>query len=196
MSTHLAKHLKTLRIERGLKPGQLAALAGCTNVEKNGSRIGVFEQTGKINEELLTKLIVALEVDKELVDRLVEQDRQDWYESWLRWVDTPIEPYITLRMMAAVYRKVTFPPGITQEQAEQAASCESKRTKRQSCLVWSRRLTVWFDEKGELIVRRNAVPGKNDVPYSTIGGKPFVFSNDIPNIASVELPKEPPYEKK
>jgi hypothetical protein len=36
MSTHLSRYFERLRRSRNLKPGQLAQLAGCTNVPKAG----------------------------------------------------------------------------------------------------------------------------------------------------------------
>ena len=52
MSTNLSRYFQQKRLDRGLKPGELARLAGCGNVQKNGSRIRSFELSGSIGQEL------------------------------------------------------------------------------------------------------------------------------------------------
>ena len=42
-SSHLSRYLAALRMQRGLKPGQLAACLGASNVSKVGSLIRAFE---------------------------------------------------------------------------------------------------------------------------------------------------------
>lgn len=192
MTTRLAKHFKELRLQRGLKPGQLAALAGCKNISKNGSKIVGFETTGDISKELLTQLTTTLEVDPELVNQLIAQDRQQWYEEWLQWVDAPVEPYMVVRLMAAMYNRLSLPRGVTQEQAEQITSDFAKEKKLRCCLVWNRRLTVYFDRHGEIEQRTHAEPGIVNSPCSSIGGRSFIFGGNLTQVVAIELPQKPP----
>ena len=89
MSTHLSRYFQQKRLEKGLKPGQLARLAGCVNVPKNGGRIRSFELSGHIGQELFDKLAAVLEIDASTIERFVEQDRKEFFEAWLAWVSEP-----------------------------------------------------------------------------------------------------------
>ena len=83
MSTNLSRYFQQKRLDRGLKPGQLAGLAGCVNVQKNGGRIRAFELSGNIGQELFEKIAAVLGIDAGTIERLVEQDRREFYQAWL-----------------------------------------------------------------------------------------------------------------
>jgi hypothetical protein len=160
VSTHLSRHFEQKRFEKGLKPGQLARLAGCTNIPKNGSRIRCFELSGNIVQELFEKIAGALEIDAGTIERLVEQDRREFFEEWLAWVSQPIQPYLVIRIIAAIYSSRAVPAEITtMEEAEQWAGAVAKEIQKRCCLVWSRRISCWFSEDGTLTERTEAVPG-------------------------------------
>jgi len=190
MSTHLSRHFEQARLAKGLKPGQLALLIG-KNISKIGNRIRQFELTGDISKELFEKLVAALGIDAAIIERLVEQDRREFFEEWLAWVNEPITPYLVERLIAAVYRRVPLPPEIkTQEQAEAWAAAFTMESKRKCCLVWSRRISVWFDVDGTFF-RSEAVPGEPNVPWIKIGGKTFNFGEDLRSVNTVDWPKKP-----
>ncbi len=192
MSTHLSRHFEEKRLARGLKPGHLAHLAGCTNIPKTGNRIRTFELSGHISQELFTKLATALEVDQATIERLVEQDRREFFEEWLQWVNEPVKPYLVIRLMAAVYSQRAMPPDITTiEQAETWAGSVAREIKKRCCLVWNRRISSWFNEEGELTERTEAVPGKPNVPWMKVGGKAFTFGADLVSVSQVNWPKRP-----
>jgi hypothetical protein len=83
MSTNLSRYFQQKRLDRDLKPGQLARLAGCLNVPKNGSRIRSFELSGRISQELFEKIAAVLEIDPATIEQLVEQDRREFFQAWL-----------------------------------------------------------------------------------------------------------------
>ncbi len=188
MSTHLSRYFEQLRLGRGLKPGQLAKLTACTNPSKIGGRIRQFEETGYISRELLIKLMIALEVDKALVDDLIATDRREYYERWLSWVDTPIRPYFVVRIIAAIYNSMRLPVGLTQEEAEEYTSTFAAKHRHKCCLVWSRRLSVWFDEMGVVYDRTEATPGVINTHYNWIGSKSTLFAGNLSQTVSVDLP--------
>ena len=151
MSTNLSRYFQQKRLDRGLKPGQLARLAGCVNVQKNGSRIRSFELSGCIGQELFEKVAAALEIDAGTIEQLVEQDRREFYQEWLAWVNERIQPYLVIRLIAAVYSSQSVPPDITtRQEAEEWASAVAGEIKKQCCLVWSRHISCWFSEDGTL----------------------------------------------
>ena len=193
MSTHLSRYFHEKRLALGLKPGQLAQRAGCSNVSKNGNRIRQFELTGDISQEIFTRIAVVLEVDQATVERLVEQDRREFFKKWLTWVNEPIQPHLVVRLMAAVYSRRWLPVEITtMDEVEVWASAVAKQQKMKCCLVWSRRISCWFDESGTLYARTEATPGVPNVPWLRIGGKTFTFGPDLDSVASVGWPKGQP----
>jgi hypothetical protein len=194
MSTNLSRYFQQKRLVRGLKPGQLARLAGCLNVQKNGGRIRNFELSGNIGQELFKKIAAVLEIDAGTIERLVEQDRREFFQGWLEWVNQPITPYLVIRLMAAIYSSRALPPEITtMAEAEKWASAVAGEIQKQCCLVWSRRISCWFSEDGTLTKRTEAVPGEPNTPWIKIGGKwpAFVFGDDLGSVSMVEWPKKP-----
>jgi hypothetical protein len=193
MSTHLSRYFQQKRLARGLKPGQLARLAGCVNVQKNGSRIRSFELSGHITQDLFEKIAAVLEIDPATIGRLVEQDRREFYQGWLAWLNEPIQPYLVIRLMAAIYSSRAVPPDITTlEEAEKWAGAVAGEIKKRCCLVWSRRISCWFSEEGTLTERTEAVPGEPNVPWIKVGGKghAFVFGDGLGSVSLVDWPKK------
>jgi hypothetical protein len=189
MSTHLSRCFHQRRLVKGLKAGQLAQLAGCENIPKNGNRIRQFELTGDISKELFEKIAAVLEVDQATITKLVEQDRREFCEKWLKWVSEGIQPYLVVRLMAAIYSHRALPADITKmEEAEQWAASVATEEKKCCCLVWSRRISSWFDETGRLYGRTEATPGEPNVPWMVIGGKTFTFGDDLGSVSRVEWP--------
>jgi len=43
--------------------------------------------------------------------------------------------------------------------------------------VLSRKITLFIDEKGEVISCSENTPYKSTIPHTTVGGKEFLFSN-------------------
>ena len=194
MSTSLSRYFQQKRLDRGLKPGQLARLAGCVNVQKNGSRIRSFELSGSIGQELFEKIAAALGIDAGTIEQLVEQDRKEFYQAWLEWVNEPIQPYLVIRLMAAIYSSRAVPPEITtMEEAETWASAVAGEIKKRCCLVWNRRISCWFSEDGTLTKRTEAVPGEPNTPWIKVCGKgpAFVFGDDLGTVSLLDWPKKP-----
>jgi hypothetical protein len=188
MSTHLSRHFERLRLERGLRPGQLAGLMGCSNQPKIGGRIRQFEITGSISQELLKKLMAVLDVEDAVVEQLLAADHREYLEKWLDWANSPIQPYLLLRIMAAIYQKEPIPEALTQEQAENYASNFARENGKKCCLIWSGRLSVWFDSDGVVYDRTEAVLGVLNTTCSRIGSKSFHFAGDLGRAVSVDLP--------
>ena len=97
-------------MQRGLKPGQLAARLGASNVSKVGSLIRGFELGEPLSDYWLQTLLSYLQpepadlrrclaLDQAEADQQLELDRT----AWEAWADEPIEPFLTIRYMPAVY---------------------------------------------------------------------------------------------
>lgn len=191
MSTHLSRHFEKKRLALDFKPSELARITGCTNILKNGNRIRQFEITGTISRELLQEIAAALEVDPATIERLVELDRREIFEQWLQWANEPIQPYVVIRLIPAVYSNRPVPPEMaTMEEAESWASSIAKEIRKCCCLVWNRRISCWFNEDGSLGERIEAVPNDPNVPWMRIGGKHFTFGHDLSSVSPVDWPKK------
>ena len=60
-SGHVSRLLQTLRLQRGLKPGELAARLGASNVSKIGSLIRGFELGEPLSDYWLQTLLSYLQ---------------------------------------------------------------------------------------------------------------------------------------
>lgn len=192
MSTNLSRFFEQARLARGLKPGQVAQLCGSSNVSKVGSRIRVFELSGQISKEPFEKLVAALGIDADTIEKLVEQDRREFFEEWLQWVNQPIQRFLVVRIMSAIYSQRPLPIEINnQEEAEAWAASVAREIKKRCCLVWSRRISIWFTEDGTVVDRTEGVPGEPNVPWVRIGGRTFLFGDDLGSTTPVDWPKKP-----
>ncbi len=171
MTSALGTHIRSLRQCRGLSLGDLARLVGYGNISKGGNRLHQLETTGRGHPDLLGKVAEALEIDWQTVEDLVEEDRRAAYADWSRWANEVIQPYLVVRVMAAVYCRQVLPAEIaTQEAAEQHAAAIAAERHMQVCLVWSRRLSVWFDAGGKKTGVTEAVPEEVNEPYMRLKG--------------------------
>ena len=162
-STHLSRHLQSLREQRGLRPGQLAVQLSACNPAKVGSLIRGFELGEQLSDHWLQALITFLQpdagdlrrclsLDQEEAQRQQELDRQ----AWEAWADEPIEPFLTIRYMPAVYGVREIPPAfchprgteLGRTRAEEWAAAELKRFRSKGFLSWTRREQTWFDAYG------------------------------------------------
>ena len=95
-----------------------------------------------------------------------------FFLEWNEWANEPIRPYLVVRMMAAVYCQHRLPPEIESvEEAEAFAADFSKTHGLKSCLVLSRKISVWFSENGSIKNVTEAVPGSFNVPVMKVGSR-------------------------
>lgn len=155
--THLSRYLASLRERRGLRPAQLAARLGASNVCKVGSLIRAFELGEPLTDHWLDRLITELSPDPVELRRCLKLD-QEWAENqlekerqaWESWADQSVQPFLTIRYIPAVYGVREVPPAFcnSREQAEDWAAGELKRFRAKGFLTWSRRERTWYGEGG------------------------------------------------
>jgi hypothetical protein len=161
MSTRLSRYFEQKRLEKGLKPGQLARLAGCANVPKSGDRIRHFELSGYVQQELFEKITAALEISADDIQELVEQDRMEHFEACTAWLNEPVQPSVSVH-----YGGRSLPPEITtMEEAERWTSAFALEVKQRCWLLWNRRFSALFHWDGTLIERRETLPGTPPGPF-------------------------------
>ncbi|KKM91323.1 hypothetical protein LCGC14_1229640 [marine sediment metagenome] len=147
MASALGNHFRKSRLEKGLRIVELARQAGYRNVTKGCRRVEAFENTGRAKGDLISKLANALEIEDTVIAELLEADRRAW-EEWADMKNQP-QPYIVVRLLAAIYSELPLPDNVTtREDAEAFASQIAAKRRMQVCLVWNRKITVWFDRDG------------------------------------------------
>ena len=196
MPTHLARHFQATRLARGLSLGQLARLAGYRNVSKGCNRIRRFETSGSLHRELLRKLAAILEINDAAIKELADRDQREFLDHWTRWVNEPIQPSVVIKMVPAVYSRTNLPGDVrTIEDAEAWSSSLAAANHQRCCLVWSRRISCWFNEDGSLSHRSEAVRGELNMPYMQLPGnrRRFLFSEGLKTISLLECPEPPDF---
>jgi len=163
--THVSRYLANLRIERELKPGQLASILQARNISKIGSLIRQFELTGDISPYWFKKLINELNPQKDALQKCITQDQEAHRKEieerkikWNQWADTSIDPYLTIRYIPAVYGTKLIPKAFTslREDAEWWAAKEIKRFRSNGYLNWTRKEQTFFKKDGTISSRHRA----------------------------------------
>ncbi|MEX1098012.1 MAG: helix-turn-helix transcriptional regulator [Planctomycetales bacterium] len=163
MRSHLVRHFAAARTSKGLSVLQLARLVGYTNIVGGCNRIRRFEERGVVHADLLRKLAAALEIEEETIEALIAQDRREFVRAWDEWADQPIAPHILVPILSGAlktpYRREPLAADIHDlAAAERYASRIGSALSSSICLVWSRRLSIWFDAAGKVAVRKIATP--------------------------------------
>ena len=175
--SHLGKYLRACREAKNLRVIEVARSMGIwTNLNNGCSAVHNLEKSGYAWLDLLNKLVAFYNCDKTVVQQLIDQDRQERVDAWNRWADEPIVPYFVIRMMSAVYSAKSLPCTIkTLEEAEEFASARAKEIHKRCCLVWSRRLTIFYGDNGQVEERKVASLWEDNQPSMKIGGSPVDF---------------------
>jgi hypothetical protein len=166
-NSHLSRHLTALRQQRGLRPAELAARLGASNLSKVGSLIRAFELGEPISDHWLMQLIAELQPDPTELRRCLELDQAEAQEqlerervAWEAWADEPIDPYLSIRyspgagLVHQVPRAFCTPREMAEDQAwarqraEEWATDQLKRCPHKGILVWSRRESTQYDGHG------------------------------------------------
>jgi hypothetical protein len=128
---------------------------------------------------------------------LLERDQREFLDYWTRWVNEAIQPFLVLKMIPAVYSRRNLPDNLRAiEDAEAWASSLAAAHRQKCCLVWSRRISSWFNEDGTLSHRSEAVPGEPNMPYMQLPANPrrFLFGETPGTISLIECPEQPSCE--
>jgi len=172
MESKLSKHFRNVRLAKSLTLGQLTRLVGYTNISKGANRINAFERGGGVRADLRTKIAEVLGIDPLTVDRLMEEDRRQFFAEWSAWAHEPIRPYLVVRFMAAIYAQHNLPEEIQSVEEAEAYATNVARTRHlRCCLVLSRKISVWIEADGSISRVTEAVPGEVNTPVMRIGNK-------------------------
>ena len=168
--TYLGRYFKRKRLAARLSLGKVAGMIGYRNLNKGCKRIQQLENEGYCEEELLAKLGAALGVNDETIVALIQEDI-DANEEWLD--AHPVEPHLVLRYMAAVYGQCNIPDSIKSslDESIRFASDKAVEIGLRVCLVWSHRLSIYYDRDGK-------EEGRSEKrPYMSIKGRRFLLGS-------------------
>ena len=184
-SSNLSRYLAALRQHRDLRPSQLAARLGASNLSKVGSMIRAFELGDPISDHWLEKLIAELQPDPAELRRCLELDKAEAAEQlerdrlvWEAWADEPIEPFLSIRysLGAGLVRKVPRAFCNSREQAEGWAADQLMRCTYKGILTWTRRERTWYDQSGVNPDRRQVTfEGRTAVAWMQVSGSQQKF---------------------
>ena len=157
-----------------LTRGQLAAAIGYRNLAKGSRRIHQAEIGEGATQTLVESLIARLDLDLVALGHAYSEDEREYHEGWSRWADTPIRPYLVLRLIPGFYSRTSLPENvISLEEAEAWVSAVVRFRHMRGCLVWTRRLSVWFEPDGSVSSRTKARPDVPNEPWMQLGRRSF-----------------------
>ena len=111
------KHLRNLighhRQDKGLNFGQLAELSGYKNRSKWAIRICNFEREGVGDDEMVGKVIQALEIDHQEVQEAIQKD----YAIWEKWANEPVPMQMLIRITGVIILIHDMPPEVTSRES-------------------------------------------------------------------------------
>jgi transcriptional regulator with XRE-family HTH domain len=163
--TKLGLFFRDRRLAKGMKVSDLARLIGYQNISHGSQRIHDLERVGVGDPALVTKVAGALGVPEAEYQPLQRDDQQERMKDWAAWVNEPIRPYFIVRQMAAMYQPRPLPSWIlAQEHAEKYVADIARQLRLRCCLVWSRRLSIFYSADGMVENVQEAVFGQDNAP--------------------------------
>jgi len=198
----LGKFLKEKRLARGLdRAGQLARRmrpdGTLDSISRLGGRIRAFEEEGVGDRELLDQMVAVLGIPAEETapvvadeQRFRETQENERRRAWMAWADEPVRPYLVVRLIPSVYCHRDAPSEVVTLAEAEAWVASVRRLDPiakgcRTCLVFDRRLRVWYNERGEVEHRTVATPDDAGVPYVQLARKRLLFSARPPHITHV-----------
>ena len=112
-----------------------------------------------------------LGIEQEVIEQLLGENRREYQ----RWLSEPVKPYVVIRLLAAFYSRVELPESVESfEEAERFAAGLARKHRLRTCLVWSRRISVYFRADGTVEGIIEASSG----PVMKIGGRRCLLGMD------------------
>lgn len=189
MERQLTNFFRKRRLEKNLRLSAVARLVGYRNINRGCNRLVKFEREGIIRDDLLIKLAAVLDIGEDTVAKLQEEDHRKFVADWNLWANEPIRPYIVTRLIPGFYHRSDVPKELpTLAEAELYAAAHARRLRCKVWLIWTRRLTIRFDETGARTSAMELAPGDPACPTMRIGKKQFAF-----NLFDIKRPLPPPH---
>ena len=149
MSTRLSEHFEAVRIAQGLRPGDVATLAGYADRGLWGSRLKAFEQQGEASDERIARWAEALAIDAATISALEGDLRKDARATWEAWVSQPVPVSLVIRPFGGMWIGRPIPGDLVGREAIidwVKDRCEYRSLLR--CVLWNRRHSTYFRADG------------------------------------------------
>jgi hypothetical protein len=195
LATNLSAYFRQRRLVLGLRPGQVARLLGYKSLVGAANKIIRFEQTGDIHSRFFRQLAALLDVDKATIKSLVEKDRRDFLQRWSEWANQPVRPHLIAEIVPGYYMIHYFSEGVTTpEEMENHAAGLAQELRQKMWLVFSRKLSVYFNEGGRKRAVQEAAPGEPTESYRLLQQSKrwsiFTIDGDDIDIRSMRWPEK------
>ena len=171
MNENLRGLIHRYRVNKHLNFRQLAELCGYKNSNKWSIKICSFEREGFGPDEMIRKLIESLQVP---IDDVKKANQKD-LDKLQAWLDEPVPMELLIKPLPGVYIRVDIPDEIdSDEKAVDFAASRALHFKSESCLILSRKKSIWFNPDGSLKFTEENQDGVSQ-PSMSVGNKQFVF---------------------
>jgi hypothetical protein len=178
-SNHLGQYLKARREALGLGRGEVVRRLGYTNLSRGSRRLSDLEEGRWANRDFLRRLTGVLRVGPQVVQGLIDRDRQEYVDAWNRWADEPVPIQAVVRCLPGFMAGLQVPDGVTTpEQALTWAVETAKRVAKKVIVVASRRVCYTIHEDGRVDGPLVATPDDDVMPYTGLGDRRFLFGLD------------------
>lgn len=179
MSNHLGDYLRGKREELGLGRSEVARLLGYENLNKGSRRVHSVEEGRWISRDFLLRLMDLLQIEPQVVQDLIDRDRQEYVANWNRWADQPTPMHAAVRYIPGFFAGINLPDDLTTpEQAVAWAVETAKRLHKKVVVVVSRRVSWTIHEDGTADGPFNATLDGNGMPWMALGKKRFLLNID------------------
>jgi transcriptional regulator with XRE-family HTH domain len=179
MPNNLGEYIRARREQLGLRRGEVARLLGYANVSKGSARLHSVEAGRSVSREFLVRLMSFLEIEPQVVQDLIERDRQEYVVEWNRRADEPVPMHAAVRYVPGFFAGIDLPGDVTTpEQALTWAVETAKQRQRKVVLVISRRVSWTIHEDGRADGPFVATPDSNGMPWSALGTTRFLVNLD------------------
>lgn len=171
MQTEFINFMRATMQERAWSRKDVVRQMGYKNVSKGLRRLDAWlKGDGYPNGAQCQPLADALSVEvPDLVTIILRSQNQDRAKRCrIRALDPRY--YLTIRLIAAVYNRLTLPDDTTRERAIEQGVHTATRTGLRCCLDMPTSETVWFERDGTYTIREDVQP-----PYMSVGGRRFVL---------------------
>jgi DNA-binding transcriptional ArsR family regulator len=180
LRNYVGQLIHETRVSRSMTFGDLARAVGAVtpkHISRIARRLVLFEREGVRDRRLLQKVVVALELDVDMVNELLHRQRDEDLADWSRWADERVPMELHVRPFAGFWFRHPLPHDLENDEAgamEYARLLTVGREEMRVALVVSRRRTVTF-ARGSIAGVAEASPGRTVMPHMKIGRDRVVF---------------------
>ena len=169
MTTNLSRFIKEERVKQGLNYAEVSRRMGYKNISRGMRRAIDLEREDVVHPEVLERIVVALNLDRDHINALIKKDREVQEEEFEKWLSEPIQPYYILRIIPTIYQSCDLPGHFsTEEEIAEYVAEIAKEKQKQALLCLSRREKISINEKGDVTGKFKTTMENVHYPYTRI----------------------------